>query len=205
MGGAELCASDRSLSLSGSHLLCRPVCISAVIATLLSGLSVSSAALMGGGDIPGYAIKVAGRQADDGASWGIWIFGTRRGRQCWATRIFDRGELQSGGVNCGFSVPRRPWQFAVGGTVGGAGDRESVLFFLTSTDVADIEAQVVGSRWQEPHWVRVTGRALTTNQLRTARLQHGIGYALRLVPGVVRLRRFGAASSNGRSRQRQKP
>jgi hypothetical protein len=77
--------------------------------------------------IPDAAVKVAGGTLERD-SWEIFLFGRQHRRNCWATRVVERGLVKEDAY-CGFSVPDAYWQLAARGSIGSRAHSESLLFF----------------------------------------------------------------------------
>ena len=145
--------------------------------------------------IPNYAAKVAEGQTRDG-SWGIWMFGRDDAAQCWATRTIEDG-FENESAHCGISVPARPWQLAARGSFGPNQSPESMLFFLTQRQVAELEIHLA-LRDPIPNQFRVKVHHLTAAAASRANLKLNFGYAvLKLKGSLACIRRVALFSKSG--------
>lgn len=145
-------------------------------------LSMSPAAIAGP-TIPKYAARIAGKQLGHGASWSLWLFGHHRTDQCWATKTLEGGSSNEDAL-CGFSVPKRPWQFAAKGTFGSGQSRESLLFFLTRKSVSNLAVQAeIGQK--RPVWTHLKTKRLTAHVAMRAQIKSGFAYAVGIISGSL--------------------
>lgn len=134
--------------------------------------------------IPGYGVKVAGGQVDDGSSWGIWLYGSSHAGQCWATKTVG-SRFKNVEANCGFSVPSKSWQFAARGSFGSGRHHRSMLFFLTRRNVGSLNVQLGFKSNRAPRWVHLKAQLLTASEARQARLRRDFGYAVAVFSGPL--------------------
>jgi hypothetical protein len=173
---------DYEISLKGARrmrLRFGVFTVGALIA--LTSLSVGAVA-EASGDIPNYAVKIAGHHEGGETSWGVWLFGARHGQGCWGTRTVRDGIKSEEDVTCGLTIPKRAWQLAVSGTVGRPRHPASLLLFLTRPDVATLKVLVEDG--QARRWVRLGARVVGGMKAEKARLPRPVGHALKVVAGT---------------------
>ena len=160
----------------------RSVALMMVLAFAAAGI-VERSADASTGQVPSYALKVAGGHFDHGSTWSIWLFGLRQAGSCWATGTVEEG-LPSVNTICGSSVPPRAAQPASKGLFGSGRDRRSMLFFLTRRDVGGLNVRAVLNPGHRATWIHFKPRLLTGGQVARARLPHDFGgYAVKVFGG----------------------
>lgn len=134
--------------------------------------------------IPAYAVKIAGADSNSGQSWGIWLYGTSKAETCWATKVSAQG-LFNAEARCGAAAPPRAWQLAAQGSFGSRRHPESVLFFLTRSNVAVLRVQLSRGSDSSTRQLRLKSRRVPTSQARRGKLPGRVTYAVAVFPGSV--------------------
>lgn len=143
----------------------------------------------------GSRVKVIDARGDK-RRWSVWLFGNRRGENCWATRWAraESGDAGSGPLSreithCGIDIPPRKWELISEGPRDGRGERSWALVIATRRDVGELKV-LTGRERQSGglQWTSVRARRIGQDRARRARLRDGIGYAVAYVrrPGCLR-------------------
>lgn len=132
--------------------------------------------------LPAYAIKVARGKLRPQVTWSIWLFGSQHG-SCWTTRVRQGTEIVSNDTACGFSVPRRVWQFAARSSSRNPRHSRSMLFFLTRRDLRLLKVRVEDEG--ADRWLEMPVKSLSKEQAAGAHLPSNFGYASDTTDGII--------------------
>lgn len=151
-----------------------------------AAVCVSVATFRGGSEaqatVPSKAVKVAEGSLSRGSSWSIWLFGNAKQGSCWITRASGK-ERNKETTLCGFSVPKRRWQFAARASTGAGNRRHSMMFILTRRNLDRLRVQLRATRRERAIVFEV--ERLRPVRAGAAGLPDNFGYASTTFPGSI--------------------